>query len=152
MFAITPDAIFKVKSYAYTAVSTSSAACGLGIACDVWFLVRYTWVELENFIVRSCRIPQPLHLMLLLTAPISRRIWFIRPLLFVLTHAHLLCSGVLHIVHRIRWMVLGCPGDHGFRDSGDVPPIYCVLYAWVTSALQIWRVMADSTLNAVRGF
>jgi len=42
MFAITPDhAIFKVNFYAYTAVSASSAACGLGIICDVWFLVRY---------------------------------------------------------------------------------------------------------------
>jgi len=56
MFAITPDAIFKVNSYAYAAVSASSAACGLGIACDVWLLVCYTWVELETFIVRTCLI------------------------------------------------------------------------------------------------
>jgi len=53
IFAITPDAIFKVNSYAYTAVCTSSAACGLGIACDVWFLVRYNWVDLGIFICRS---------------------------------------------------------------------------------------------------
>jgi hypothetical protein len=54
MFAITPDAIFKVNSYANIAVSAGSAACGLGIACDVWFLVRYNWVDLETFIVRIC--------------------------------------------------------------------------------------------------
>jgi hypothetical protein len=53
MFAINPDAIFKVNSYACTAVSISSAACGLGIACDVWFLVHYTWVDLETFARRS---------------------------------------------------------------------------------------------------
>jgi len=51
MFAITPDSIFKVDSYAHTAVAISSAACGLGIACDVWFLIRYNWVDLRTFIV-----------------------------------------------------------------------------------------------------
>src|SRR5437016_600380 len=54
MFAITPDAIFKVNPYAYAAVSTSSAACGFGIACDAWFLVHYNWVDLGTFIVRIC--------------------------------------------------------------------------------------------------
>jgi len=53
MFAINPDAIFKVNSYAYTAISTSSAACALGIACDVWFLLRYNWVDLGIFVCRS---------------------------------------------------------------------------------------------------
>ena len=53
MIAITPDSIFKVNSHAYTAVATSSTACGLGIACDVWFLLRYNWVDLETFIVRT---------------------------------------------------------------------------------------------------
>jgi len=51
MFAITPDSVFKINSHAYNAVATSSTACGLGIACDVWFLLRYGWVELETFIV-----------------------------------------------------------------------------------------------------
>jgi hypothetical protein len=53
MFAITPDSNFKVKPYTYTAVAISSAACGLGIACDVWLLVRYSWVDLGTFIHRS---------------------------------------------------------------------------------------------------
>jgi len=53
ILAITTDSIFRIDSYAYTAVATSSAACGLGIFCDVWFLLRYNWVELETFIVRT---------------------------------------------------------------------------------------------------
>jgi hypothetical protein len=57
MFAITPDAIFKINSYTYIAVATSSAACGLGISCAVWFLLRYNWVELETFIVRTFSTP-----------------------------------------------------------------------------------------------
>jgi hypothetical protein len=52
MFAITSDSIFKVDSYARTAIAISSAACGVGIACDVWFLLRYSWVDLRTFIVR----------------------------------------------------------------------------------------------------
>jgi hypothetical protein len=42
MFAITSDSIFKVDSYARTAITISSAVCGLGIACDIWFLIRYS--------------------------------------------------------------------------------------------------------------
>ena len=53
MFAITADSIFKVDSYPCTAVAISSAACSLGIACDVWFLLRYSWVDLRTFIVSS---------------------------------------------------------------------------------------------------
>jgi hypothetical protein len=55
MFAITPDSIFKVEPYAYAAVAISSAVCGLGVVCDVWFLVRYSWVDLGKFIV--CTLP-----------------------------------------------------------------------------------------------
>jgi hypothetical protein len=51
MFSITPDSVFKINSHAYTAVATSSTACGLGLACDVWFLIRYNWIDLETFIV-----------------------------------------------------------------------------------------------------
>ena len=51
MFAITPDSVFKVNSHAYNAVATSTTACGLGIACNIWFLFRYSWVDLETFIV-----------------------------------------------------------------------------------------------------
>ena len=57
MFAITAGSIFKVDSYACTAVATSSATCGLGIACDVWFLFRYSWIDLKTFIVRTPPTP-----------------------------------------------------------------------------------------------
>ena len=57
ILAITTDSIFKIDTYAYTAVATSSAACGLGISCDIWFLLRYNWVDLETFIV--CTFPAP---------------------------------------------------------------------------------------------
>ena len=53
ILAIAKDSIFKIDSYAYTAVAASSAACGLGIACNIWFLLRYKWVDLETFIVRT---------------------------------------------------------------------------------------------------
>ena len=53
ILAITTDSIFKIDTYAYTAVATSSAACGLGISCNLWFLLRYIWVDLETFIVRT---------------------------------------------------------------------------------------------------
>ena len=57
MFAITSDSIFKIDSYVCTAVAISSAACGLGIVCDVWFLLRYSWVDLRTFIVRPHPTP-----------------------------------------------------------------------------------------------
>jgi len=66
MFAITPDSVFKVNTYAYTAVATSSTACGLGIACDVWFLLRYYWVDLETFIVSTLRTPLTTHMLMTL--------------------------------------------------------------------------------------
>ena len=67
MFAITPDSIFKINSHAYIAIATSSTTCGLGIACDVWFLLRYNWVELETFIVRVL-LTQPPHILISLFA------------------------------------------------------------------------------------
>jgi len=57
MFAITTDSEFKINTYAYTAIATSTAACGLGIACDIWFLFRYIWVDLETFRVRIPKSP-----------------------------------------------------------------------------------------------
>ena len=62
MFAITPDSVFKINSHAYAAIATSSIVCGLGIACDVWFLLRYNWVDLETFIVRTF-LTQPPHIL-----------------------------------------------------------------------------------------
>jgi hypothetical protein len=63
MFAITPDSVFKINSHAYTAIATSSIACGLGIACDIWFLLRYNWVNLEIFIVRTL-LAQPRYILM----------------------------------------------------------------------------------------
>ena len=63
MFAITPDSVFKINSHAYDAIATSSTACGLGISCDVWFLLRYNWVDLGTFIVRTL-LTQPLHMLI----------------------------------------------------------------------------------------
>ena len=76
MFAITPDSVFEINSHAYTAVATSSTACGLGMVCDVWFLLRYNWVDLEMFMV--C-IPvtfprRRMMILLLAVAPLSRRV------------------------------------------------------------------------------
>ncbi|KIM41504.1 hypothetical protein M413DRAFT_72188 [Hebeloma cylindrosporum] len=53
MFAITPGSIFELNSHAYTAIAASSTACGLGIACNMWFLLRYSWVDLETFVYRA---------------------------------------------------------------------------------------------------
>ena len=40
-------------------------ACALGIACDVWFLLRYNWIDLETFIVRIF-LAQPPHMLIVL--------------------------------------------------------------------------------------
>ena len=77
MFAITPGSIFEINSHAYTAVATSSTACGFGMICDVWFLLRYNWVALEMFIVCTLQLTLPPHCMLtvlLAVAPFSGRV------------------------------------------------------------------------------
>ena len=103
MFAITPGSVFEINSCAYTAVATSSTACGLGVACDVWFLLRYNWVDLEIFMVCTFLTLPTHHMMILLfaVAPFSRRIRLIRLLLNILTHAHLLHVVVLHLSYDI---------------------------------------------------
>ena len=53
MFGMPSGSVFRLDYNACTAVAISSAACGIGIACDVWFLLRYIWVDLKTFIVRS---------------------------------------------------------------------------------------------------
>ncbi|KAF8066531.1 hypothetical protein FPV67DRAFT_1417668 [Lyophyllum atratum] len=53
VFAISPDSIFTVQSYARSAIAASSIASGLGIACDAWFLLRYNWADLHTFIHRA---------------------------------------------------------------------------------------------------
>ena len=76
MFAITPDSVFKINSHAYTAVATSSTACCLGTACDLWFLLRYNWVDLEIFMVCNLSTLPPQRMMISLptAAPFSRRV------------------------------------------------------------------------------
>jgi len=59
VFSISPDSIFKVDSYARSAVATSSVASGLGIACDAWFLLRYNWADIHTFIVCSLSTSSP---------------------------------------------------------------------------------------------
>ncbi|KAJ3505614.1 hypothetical protein NLJ89_g7326 [Agrocybe chaxingu] len=53
VFSISPDSIFQVDSYARSAIAASSIASGLGITCDAWFLLRYTWADLSTFITRA---------------------------------------------------------------------------------------------------
>jgi len=105
MFAITPDSVFEINSHAYTAVATSSTACGFGMACDLWFILRYNWVDLEVFMVCTFMI-LPLHRMvisLLAVAPFSRRVWLIHLLFVILADAHL-----LHVV--VLCLPYGLPG------------------------------------------
>ena len=77
MFAITPDSVFEINSHTYTAVATSStAACGLEMACDLWFLLHYNWVDLEIFMVCTLPTLPPQRMMISLptAAPFSRRV------------------------------------------------------------------------------
>ncbi|KAG6808686.1 hypothetical protein H0H92_003248 [Tricholoma furcatifolium] len=53
VFAIAPGSFFNVDSFARDAIAASSIASGLGIACDSWFLLRYTWADLHTFIHRA---------------------------------------------------------------------------------------------------
>ncbi|KAF5369644.1 hypothetical protein D9615_010222 [Tricholomella constricta] len=53
VFAIAPDSIFAVDTYARSAIAASSIASGLGIASDAWFLLRYNWADLHTFITRA---------------------------------------------------------------------------------------------------
>ncbi|PFH45778.1 hypothetical protein AMATHDRAFT_71094 [Amanita thiersii Skay4041] len=53
VFSISPDSVFKVNSWARSAIATSSVASGLGIASDAWLLFRYNWASLNTFIHRA---------------------------------------------------------------------------------------------------
>jgi len=142
MFAITPDAIFKVSSYAYTAVSTSSAACALGIACDVWFLVRYTWVDLETFICRSHDVYDSY-----IFFSLSSRM----PTFCMLVSSISLVAFLVLIAYD-GWSV-------GFLVIGVLVVLVMFLqfivygaHQLVVSALQIWRAVKVSITNVFRGF
>ena len=85
ILAITTDSIFKIDSYAYTAVATSSSTCGFGIACDVWFMLRYNWVDLDTFIVRT-----------LLTSTSSHADTFVHSIVLVTYMVHMSPSRCHH--------------------------------------------------------
>ena len=87
-------------------------------------------------------------LILLLIAPFSRHIWFIRLLFLVLTDAHALHADFFYLTHvfpganRIRCKTLRCPRGWAINNPWNDPPIYCV---WDTSVcyicfagLEIW--------------
>ena len=141
MFSITPDSIFNINSHAYTAVATSSTACGLGMACDIWFLLHYNWVDLDTFIVHNLLTqPPPSHRMIissLAAVPILWCVWLIHLLLVVLTHAHPLHVAILHLpyglprAHRIWCVACRCPGDWGASNCGDDPSVHRIWYASV---------------------
>ena len=148
VFAITPDSVVKINSHAYAAIATSSTACSLGIVCDVWFLLRYNWVDLETFIVRAL-LTQPPHMLISLftLVPFSWYIWFIRFLLFILTHPHLLYVLVHQLSRglpgtcRIRCMAHRSLGDLGVSGPNDAPPVY---HVWNASVFCICIAHLDS--------
>ena len=91
MFAITADSDFKIDYYAYSAIGVSSAACGLGIACDVWFVLRYIWVDLETFTV--CTLPTPASSLTNLVIDSIVPVMFIIPTFsFPCRHVYPLCA------------------------------------------------------------
>ncbi|KAK0220466.1 hypothetical protein IW262DRAFT_1026537 [Armillaria fumosa] len=53
VFSISPDTLFVISPIARSFIALSSAACGLGIFCDVWFIFRYNFVPLDTARVRS---------------------------------------------------------------------------------------------------
>ncbi|KIL71154.1 hypothetical protein M378DRAFT_154629 [Amanita muscaria Koide BX008] len=48
-FSLGRGSIFKVDEWCQCAVAASAISTGLGIACDTWFLFRYTWADLDTF-------------------------------------------------------------------------------------------------------
>ena len=161
MFAITPDSVFKINSHAYIAIATSSIACGLGIACDVWFLLRYNWVDLETFTVRTFLTRRPHMLISLFTlASFSWCIWFIRLLFFIFPHSHLLHVVVHHLAGGLPWtcrvwcLAHRCLGDWGVSGPYDAPPVYRVCdgsnYCICIAHLDGWKEIDGSSRAGLR--
>lgn len=42
-----------VSDYAKSCIALSSIASGVGLACDAWFLLRYTWIDVPTFTTRA---------------------------------------------------------------------------------------------------
>jgi hypothetical protein len=45
--------MFLINDYAKNAIALSSVASGVGLACDAWFLLRYTWLDVQAFSTRA---------------------------------------------------------------------------------------------------
>jgi len=48
-FSLSNNSVFHVDEWCQSAIAASSISTGLGIACDTWFLFRYTWADLDTF-------------------------------------------------------------------------------------------------------
>ncbi len=53
VFTLSPGSMFMVSDYAKSSVALSSIASGVGLACDIWFLLRYTWLDVPTFMTRA---------------------------------------------------------------------------------------------------
>lgn len=53
VFTLSPGSMFLVTDFAKNAIALSSIASGIGLACDTWFLLRYTWIDIELFSIRA---------------------------------------------------------------------------------------------------
>jgi hypothetical protein len=53
VFTLSPGSMFFVNDYAKNAIALSSISSGVGLACDAWFLLRYTWVDVQTFSIRA---------------------------------------------------------------------------------------------------
>ena len=53
MFTLSPGSLFVVNDYARNAIALGSIASGVGLACDAWFLLRYTWIDVSIFSTRA---------------------------------------------------------------------------------------------------
>ena len=52
---ITASQIYPLRSdIALEAIATSIAASGLGLGCMLWFILRYQFVDIQTFMVRTC--------------------------------------------------------------------------------------------------
>ena len=130
MFAITAHSIFKIDSCACTAVSSAAGALESHVMsgfCSV--IAGWTWWH------SLCAHfqPQPSQMLILcLAVPFPWRIWFIRLLLTILTHAHLLHADPLHVshvlpgAHRVQCKASRGPRDRGVSCSGNDAPVYYV--------------------------
>jgi hypothetical protein len=52
-FSLSTNSIFRVDKWCQCAIATSSISTGLGIACDAWFLFRYSWADLDTIRTRA---------------------------------------------------------------------------------------------------